>query len=121
MVHPAPNRLVRRRHSAFRQQILDVAQAEREPEVKPYCSLNDLRRETIPAVADLVHLRGTTRPSRTPQARSAVTMPDEVRKSFTIGGKPIPPEIFADFGDAMMSDNRPIVVTVDANAAIAGP
>jgi hypothetical protein len=43
---------------------------------------------------------------------------DEVRRSFTIGGKPIPPEIFADFGDAMMSDNRPIVVTIDANAAI---
>jgi hypothetical protein len=43
---------------------------------------------------------------------------DEVRGSFTIGGKPIPPEIFADFGDAMMSDNRPIVVTIDANAAI---
>ena len=43
---------------------------------------------------------------------------NEVRKSFTIGGKPIPPEIFADFGDAMMSDNRPIVVTIDANAAI---
>src|SRR5271169_2366229 len=75
MVHPAPNRLVRRRHSAFGQQILDVAQAESESEVKPYCSLNDLRRETIPGVADLVHLRGTTRPSRTPQARSAVTMP----------------------------------------------
>ena len=46
---------------------------------------------------------------------------DELRKSFTIGGKPIPPEIFADFGDAMMSDSRPIVVTIDANAAIAGP
>jgi hypothetical protein len=43
---------------------------------------------------------------------------DEVRASFTIGGKPIPPEIFADFGDAVMSDNRPIVVTIDANAAI---
>jgi hypothetical protein len=43
---------------------------------------------------------------------------DEIRRSFTIGGKPIPPEIFADFGDAMMSDNRPIVVTIDANAAI---
>jgi hypothetical protein len=27
-------------------------------------------------------------------------------------------KIFADFGDAMMSDNRPIVVTIDANAAI---
>jgi hypothetical protein len=46
---------------------------------------------------------------------------NEVRKSFTIGGKPIPPEIFADFGDAMMSDSRPIVVTVDANAAIEVP
>ena len=43
---------------------------------------------------------------------------DEVRNSFTIGGKPIPPEIFADFGDAMMSDSRPIVVTIDANSAI---
>jgi hypothetical protein len=43
---------------------------------------------------------------------------DEVRRSFTIGGKPIPPEIFADFGDATMSDSRPIVVTIDANAAI---
>ena len=43
---------------------------------------------------------------------------DEVRQSSTIGGKPIPPEIFADFGDAMMSDSRPIVVTIDANAAI---
>jgi hypothetical protein len=43
---------------------------------------------------------------------------DEVRKSFTIGGKPIPPEIFADFGDAWMSDSRPIVVTIDAKAAI---
>jgi hypothetical protein len=43
---------------------------------------------------------------------------DEVHRSFTIGGKPIPPEIFADFGDAIMSDNRPIIVTIDANAAI---
>ena len=43
---------------------------------------------------------------------------DELRKSFTIGGKPVPPEIFADFGDAMMSDSRPIVVSIDASAAI---
>src|SRR5579872_4155841 len=46
MVHPTPNRLVRHRHSAFRQQIFDVAQAEGEPEVKPYRLLNDLGRET---------------------------------------------------------------------------
>ena len=38
----------------------------------------------------------------------------EIRKSFTIDGKPIPPEIFTDFGDDIMSDNRPIIVTVDA-------
>ena len=50
-------------------------------------------------------------------AFAAVSL-DEVRKSFTIGGKPIPSEIFADFGDAMLSDSRPIVVAIDANAAI---
>jgi hypothetical protein len=43
---------------------------------------------------------------------------DEVRKSFTIGGKPIPPNIFADFGDAWTLDSRPIVLTIEANAAI---
>src|SRR5271166_1955505 len=51
-------------------------------------------------------------------AMTAADPLDEVRKSFTIGGKPVPPEIFADFGDAMMSNSRPIVVTIDANAAI---
>jgi hypothetical protein len=53
-----------------------------------------------------------------PAATFAADPLDEVRRSFTIGGKPIPPEIFAAFGDAMMSDSRPIVVTIDANAAI---
>jgi hypothetical protein len=53
-----------------------------------------------------------------PVAASAGDPLDEVLRSFTIGGKPIPPEIFADFGDAMMSDNRPIIVTIDASAAI---
>jgi hypothetical protein len=43
---------------------------------------------------------------------------DEVRRSFTIHGKPILPQIFADFGDTMMSDSRPIVVAIDANVAI---
>lgn len=43
---------------------------------------------------------------------------EELRASFTIGGKPVPPDVFGDFGDAMMSDNRPIVVTVDALAAM---
>src|SRR5208282_60832 len=77
MVHPTPNGLVRHRHSALRQQILDVTQAEGEPEVEPYCLVNDLGRETIPSIADLVHPRWATRPPRTPQAQSAVTMPDQ--------------------------------------------
>jgi hypothetical protein len=37
-----------------------------------------------------------------PVAASAADPFDEVLRSFTIGGKPIPPEIFADFGDAMI-------------------
>src|SRR5271166_2914386 len=78
MVHPTPNGLVGHRHSALRQQILDVTQAEGEPEVEPYCLVNDLGRETIPGVADLVHPRRATRPPRTPQAQSAVTMPSGV-------------------------------------------
>lgn len=43
---------------------------------------------------------------------------DELRASFTIGGKPVPPEVFGDFGDAMMSDNRAIVVGIDALTAL---
>src|SRR5208283_2557479 len=58
MVHPTPNRLIGHRHSAFRQRIFNVAQAEAEPEVKPYRLVNDLRRETIPAVADFLHPLG---------------------------------------------------------------
>ena len=58
MVHPTPNGLVGHRHSALRQQILDVTQAQGEPEVEPYCLVNDLGRETIPGVADLVHTLG---------------------------------------------------------------
>ena len=58
MVRPAPNGLIRHRHSAFRQQIFDVAQAESELEVEPYRLVNDLRRETIPGVADFRHPRG---------------------------------------------------------------
>ena len=49
MVHPTPNGLVRHRHSALRQQMLDVTQAEGEPEVEPYC-LMDFEPEVSLAV-----------------------------------------------------------------------
>jgi len=43
---------------------------------------------------------------------------DEVRHSFTLNGKPIPPEIFRDFGDGDLADSASIWVTVDVKAAI---
>jgi hypothetical protein len=46
------------------------------------------------------------------------TLLDEVRKSFTVGGKRIPPEIFRDFGDGDLADSGSIWVTVDVHAAV---
>ena len=37
----------------------------------------------------------------------------DVRRAFTIDGKPIPPRILPDFGAATLSDSRPIAVTID--------
>jgi hypothetical protein len=42
----------------------------------------------------------------------------EVRRAFTLHGKPIPPEIFRDFGDGNIADSASIWVTVDIEAAI---
>jgi hypothetical protein len=42
----------------------------------------------------------------------------ELRQSFTIRGKPVPPEIFADFGDADLADSGAIRVTIDLLAAL---
>jgi hypothetical protein len=41
----------------------------------------------------------------------------ELRHSFTLNGKPIPPEIFRDFGDGDLADSGSIWVTVDVKAA----
>jgi hypothetical protein len=48
---------------------------------------------------------------------STASLLSEARRALTIGGKPIPPEIFRDFGDGDMADSGPIWVTVDINAA----
>jgi hypothetical protein len=42
----------------------------------------------------------------------------ELRQTFTLRGKPIPPAVFADFGDADMSGASSIRVTVDLLAAM---
>ncbi len=49
---------------------------------------------------------------------SAAALVAEVRRSFTIHGQPIPPEIFRDFGDGDLADSGAIWVTIDAAAAI---
>src|SRR6202162_4607679 len=71
MIHPTPNGLVGHRHSAFRQQVLDVTQAEGEPEVEPYRLVNDLRWEPVSSVADLLHPAGyrVTRRTASPSRR----------------------------------------------------
>jgi hypothetical protein len=48
---------------------------------------------------------------------STAALLSEARRALTINGKPIPPEIFRDFGDGDMADSGPIWVTVDINAA----
>ncbi len=51
-------------------------------------------------------------------AKTASALVAEVRHSFTLNGKTIPPEIFRDFGDGDLADSGSIWVTVDAAAAI---
>jgi hypothetical protein len=71
MIHPTSNGLVGHRHTAFRQQVLDVTQAEGEPEVEPYRLVNDLRWEPVSSVADLLQPAGyrVTRRTASPSRR----------------------------------------------------
>jgi hypothetical protein len=48
---------------------------------------------------------------------TAAALLAEVKHSFTVQGKPIPPEIFRDFGDGDLADSGSIWVTVDVAAA----
>ena len=43
---------------------------------------------------------------------------DELRRSFTLVGKPVPPDVFRDFGDADLDNSLPSVVAIDVKAAI---
>jgi hypothetical protein len=54
----------------------------------------------------------------TPVRLPISTMLDEVRRSFTIQEKPVPPEIFRDMGDRDLADAKSILVSVDVNAAV---
>jgi hypothetical protein len=43
---------------------------------------------------------------------------DELRRSFTLDGKLVPPGVFRDFGDADLGDSLPSVVAIDVKTAI---
>ncbi len=55
-------------------------------------------------------------PAAKPQSANAAS--DEVRKTFTLDGKPIPPGIFRDLGDGDIADSTSILVSVDLKAAV---
>ena len=55
MVHPAPDGLIGDHDPAFRQQIFDVAEAQREPNIEPDRVLDDFGREAVAAIADCDH------------------------------------------------------------------
>ena len=42
---------------------------------------------------------------------------DELRQSFSVGGEPVPPNIFRDMGDGDLADSGSIIVTIDVKAA----
>ena len=56
MVHPATNPLVRQYNSSLREQILDVARAQGEPQIQPDRLSDGLGREAAAVIADCLAL-----------------------------------------------------------------
>ena len=52
------------------------------------------------------------------EANEAAGLMAEIRKTFTLRGKPIPPEIFRDFGDGNLAESNSIWTSVDLDAAV---
>jgi hypothetical protein len=69
------------------------------------------------AVVALIATSFSLRPALAGNAPSTASLIAEVHRAFTIDGKPIPPEIFRDFGDGDLADSGSIWVTVDIKAA----
>jgi hypothetical protein len=57
-------------------------------------------------------------PRKAPPADPASLLIAELRRTFTLHGKRVPPEIFRDMGDGNIADSESIWVTVDVEAAI---
>jgi hypothetical protein len=77
MIDPSSHGFIGDCDSAFRQQILDVAEAQSESGIQPDRLLNDHGRKAVTGVADFGHHEGNEGLSARGQARQApnVTMP----------------------------------------------
>jgi hypothetical protein len=80
---------------------------------------NAMRRPLLPGAGAVLAL-WLIGASMTPASAdgSAAAQIAELRRAFTLDGKPVPPEVFRDFGDGDMADSGAIWVTVDLKAAI---
>ena len=78
-----------------------------------------MRRHVLIVALAAAWLAGTGLPSLAQPARHGdAAVLGELRRSFTLHGKPVPPEIFRDFGDGDLADSGSIWITVDLAAAI---
>src|SRR3984893_11393995 len=75
MVYPAPNGLVGDHDPTLGQQILDVAKAQGEPDIKPDRPLDDFGREAVAAIVDLGHHRWLRMKVTDGKPAGDVTMP----------------------------------------------
>ena len=89
MVHPAAHGFIGHQDPTLSQQILDVAETQGEPDIKPDCLLDDFGREAVAAIADLGHHRwlrlkvtdGKPNGDVTMPARALPTCPQQEQKT----------------------------------------
>jgi hypothetical protein len=79
-------------------------------------------RLVLSVLAGIASLTCVTGPIAAPidisRAKESRALKDELLKTFTLHGKPVPPEVLGDMGDADMADSGSIRVTIDVRAAI---
>lgn len=86
---------------------------------KPDRSPHSPGRRALLASLAAIALWGAANPAAcAADAKEAPALIAEVRKSLTLRGKPVPPEIFRDFGDGNLADSAAIWTSVDLDAAV---
>src|ERR1019366_2723590 len=75
MVHPAAHGFIGHQDPTLSQQILDIAEAQGEPDIKPDRLLDDFGREAVAAIADLGHHRWLRLKVTDGKPNGDVTMP----------------------------------------------